>query len=122
GVASYADYSGAIVPAKGAIAILYFGSTANPANVVAYTFADASGTYHFPYMLPGPYFIYSKYNTTNQNFRVINGINFETSPGYAITLGSVDFTQNLSLVNLSTAGTTKIALGALGPQFRKVTF
>jgi hypothetical protein len=124
GTATYMDYAGTVQPAKGAVVNLYVGSSAS-GSVVATSFADASGNYSLPYLLPGSYFIYAKYNTANVNARVINGINFETSPGYPVTMGTADMTKNLSLVNIAASGTNKVAMDTAPASlnsYRKVTF
>jgi hypothetical protein len=109
GLVTYLDYNGATVAAKGAVVKLYLGNSAS-GNAVASTFADSSGQYTFPYLLPNNYFIHAKYNTANVNARVINGINFETNPGYAVVMGSADVTQNLTLVNYGSTGSNLLAM------------
>ncbi len=124
GTATYPDFAGNLVPAKGAVVYLYVGSSAS-GPIGASAIADASGNYSLPYLLPGNYFIYALYNTENTNVRTpINGINFITNPGYAITMGSSNMTQNLSLISSSAAGTLKIAIDTINANqtFRKVAF
>ena len=111
GLATYPDYQGTTTPAAGAVVSLYLGTSAT-GNVVATAFADASGNYRFPYLLPGAYFIYAKYNTDNQNYKPIEGINFETDPGYAVTMGSSNITQNLSLISMGATGDAKLTIVA----------
>jgi polyisoprenoid-binding protein YceI len=123
GSATYLDYSGVVTPAKGAVISLYLGTSAT-GNVVASAFADASGNYVLPYLLPNSYFVYAEYNTDNNNARVIDGINFQTNPGYAVVLDNENKTQNLSLVNIQATGTTKIAMDTItaNQTFRQVSF
>lgn len=122
GLASYSDFSGATISAKGAVISLHTGTSAI-GTVVATTFADASGNYKLPYLLPGSYFITAKYNTENKNYKVLEGINFGTNPGYLVTLGSTDVTQNISLVNMGTVGSLKVALDTISANttFRHAT-
>jgi len=113
GIATYTDASSNSSPAKGAVVQLYVGSTVSGTPVVS-IFADASGNFKFPYLLPGTYFIYSKYNTVNQNARLISdGFNFATNPGYVVTLDKVDMTQNIALVSITATGTAKIAMDSV---------
>ena len=122
GLATYTDYSGASAVAKGAVVSLHLGSTAI-GTVVSSTYADASGHFMFPYLLPGAYYITAKYNTDNKNYKVDFGINFSTNPGYAVTLSSTDFIQNIALVNMGASGTAKIALDTItaNQSFRHAT-
>lgn len=121
GAVTYPDYAGTLVPAKGAVINLYVGSSAS-GSLAATTFADASGNYTLPYLLPGSYFLTAKYNTDNTNYRYVNGVNFTTDPGYAITLGTSDLVQNVELVNMAAVGTLKIALDTINANtsYRKV--
>ena len=124
GLATYLDYNGTAQPAKGAVVHLYVGTSA-AGTAVASTFADATGNYTFPYLLPNTYFIHAKYNTANVNARVINGINFETNPGYAVVMGTSNMTQNLDLVNMGAEGNNLIAIDTTLPgltNYRKVNF
>jgi len=125
GTATYLDYNGVVTPAKGAVVNLYVGSSATGA-IAATAFADASGNYTLPYLLPNNYFVYAKYNTVNTNYRVINGINFATNPGYPVSLGNSNLTQNLLLVTYTAPGSNKVAIdttpASLSSSFRKVTF
>ncbi|MFN8144772.1 MAG: hypothetical protein U0073_10155 [Bacteroidia bacterium] len=123
GDVTYPDYTGAATPAKGAVINLYVGSSVS-GNPVATTFADANGAYSLPYLLPGSYFLTAKYNTENTNYRYVNGVNFTTNPGYAITMGSVDVTQNIELVNQAAVGTLKIAMDTItaNTSYRKVSW
>lgn len=124
GSVNYPDPTGSPSIAKGAVVMLYLGTVQDPSKLVAITFSDASGNYKFPFLLPNAYFIYSKYNTDNQNYKMLselNGINFATIPGYAVTLGTTDLTQNISLINIAATGTLKISLDTTVNQFRKVT-
>lgn len=123
GVVKYPDYAGVQTPAKGAVINLYTGSSTS-GTLVATAFADANGNYTLPYLLPGSYFIYAKYNTENQNVREIQGINFATDPGYAVTLGTSDLVQDLDLVSIASSGSMKIALDTINANqtFRKVSW
>ncbi len=113
GIAQYPDYSGAMQLAKGAAISLYSGSSKS-GNAVATCFADSSGSYSFPYLLPGNYFIWAKYNTKNQNYEKtpIEGINFETVPGYPVVMASSNISQNISLATVASTGTLKISIVA----------
>ncbi|MDP1726405.1 MAG: hypothetical protein Q8M15_06445 [Bacteroidota bacterium] len=121
---TYPDPVGTPAIASGAVVMLYMGSAQDPAKLVAMTFADATGNYKFPYLLPNAYFIFSKYNTDNQNYKMLsglNGVNFASIPGYAVTLGTTDLTQNITLVNYAATGNIKISLDTSVNLFRKVT-
>jgi hypothetical protein len=124
GTAMYPDLSGTLVPAKGAVVYLHVGSTVS-GPIGASAIVDASGNYSLPYLLPGSYFLYAVYNTENTNLRTpINGINFVTEPGYAVTMASSNLTQNLSLISFSPSGNLQIALDTINANqtFRKVAF
>jgi polyisoprenoid-binding protein YceI len=123
GSATYLDYNGVVTPAKGAVVNLYLGSSAS-GSIVASAFADASGNYKLPYLLPNTYFVYAKYNTANVNYKGIEGINFSTSPGYVVSMAGENLTQNLSLVNIAASGNLKIAMDTItaNTTFRYVKF
>jgi hypothetical protein len=126
GYASYLDYNGVQTAAAGAVIRLYAGSSTT-APLAVQTLSNSAGMYTTPQMLPGSYFVYAVYNTVNNNLagRDINGINFKTDPGYAITMDTVNLTQNLSLVAYSPLGNSMIAISdadTIGTQRRKVTF
>lgn len=123
GLVTYPDYTGTAAQAKGAVINLYVGSSVS-GSPVATTFADANGSYSLPYLLPGSYFLTAKYNTENTNYRYVNGVNFITDPGYAITMGSSNITQNIELVNQAAVGTLKIALDTItaNQSYRKVSW
>jgi hypothetical protein len=120
----YPDYDGIQKPAAGAVINLYIGSSAT-GPVAAQAIANASGNYTLPFLVPGNYFVYATYNTENVNFRVINGINFATNPGYQITMDSLDINLDLALVTVSATGNALIAMtedDTIGTTRRKVTF
>lgn len=120
GVATYLDYAKVKTNAKGAVMTLYLGAS-KTGSPVATAFADATGNYSFPYLLPNNYFVYAIYNTENKNAKEIKGIDFATDPGYAVTLGSTNLTQDISLINFASTGSTKISLDTTTNNFRKVT-
>lgn len=123
GQATYPDYTGTAIPAKGAVIYLHTGSSATGALVTT-TFADATGKYTFTNILAGSYFITAKYNTDNQNYnKTLNGINFGTNPGYAITVGEAAITQNISLVTIASTSALKITLDTVtNVGYRPVTW
>jgi hypothetical protein len=124
GYASYPNYTGGQVAAKGGVVYLYLG-TSKSGPIGASAIIDASGNYTLPFLIPGNYFIWALYNTTNTNAgRDINGINFQTDPGYTITMGSSNVIQNLALVSYTTPGALKIAIDTINANqtFRKVAF
>jgi hypothetical protein len=107
GLCTYPDYSGTMVPAKGAVISLYIGSSVS-GNPVATVTSDASGNYKLPYLLPNSYYLYAKYNTANANYKPINGIDFHTDatdPANAVTIGSSNVTKNLLLATEAPTGT-----------------
>ena len=120
GACTYPDYAGAKVKAKGAVISLYTG-TLKTGNPVATAIADTNGNYILPYLLPGSYYIYAIYNTENKNAKEINGIDFSTNPGYAVTLASTNLVQAIDLVTYGTTGTTKISLDTSVNKYRLVT-
>lgn len=113
GVAQYLDFNDNLQLAKGAVISLYAGSTKS-GNPVETAFADSTGAYSFPYLLPGNYFVWATYNTKNINNTKtpIQGINFETVPGYAVTMASVNITQNIMLANVAPSGNLVISITA----------
>lgn len=113
GIAQYPDFDDVMQLAKGASVSLYSGSTKS-GNPVATCFADSTGAYSFPYLLPGSYFVWAKYNTKNQNYEKspIEGINFETDPGYAVTLGASNLTQNITLATVAAPGNLIVSIKA----------
>src|SRR3989304_4056596 len=113
GLCTYPDFTGTVVNAPGAVISLYAG-TSKTGTPVATAFADIAGNYTFPYLLPNNYFIFATYNTENQNTgKTIQGINFETNPGYAVVMASSNLTQNLSLTTIASTGNLKIALDTI---------
>lgn len=111
GLCTYPDFTGTPVKAKGAVISLYLGSS-QTGNPVATAYADTNGNYILPYLLPNTYFVYATYNTENQNnAKPIEGINFETNPGYVVNMGSSNIVQNAFLDNVAPTGTA--ILGAI---------
>jgi len=107
GVCKYPDFSGTMVIAPGSVVSLYLGSS-KTGSPVATAYADASGNYSLPYLLPNTYFLYATYNTNNVNYKPIEGINFLTDASdvsYAITLGASNVTKNLNLLSQAPTGT-----------------
>ncbi len=111
GLVQYPDFGNVTQLAKGAVVSLYSGSSKS-GSPVATAFADSMGSYSFPYLLPGNYFIWATYNTKNKNNpkAPIEGINFETSPGYPVTMASANLTQDIMLSNVAASGTLKISI------------
>lgn len=110
GLAQYLDFNGDTQLAKGAVVSLYAGSTKS-GNAVATAYADSSGVYSFPYLLPGNYFVWASYNTKNKNTKApIEGITFETGPGYAVTMGASDLAQNIFLGTVAPSGNLVISI------------
>ena len=122
GNATYLDMLGITKPAAGAVLFLYYGNSVNANNLVYTSTADANGNFEFKFLAKNTYFLFSKYNTDNKNYRVIDGINFQTDPGYVISMVGSDFTQNVDLKTLSSSGTSKISLDTIVNGYRKVTF
>ncbi|MBI4930616.1 MAG: hypothetical protein HY841_07630 [Bacteroidetes bacterium] len=107
GICKYPDYTGTMVAAPGSVVSLYLGSS-KTGSPVATAYADASGNYSLPYLLPNTYFLFATYNTNNVNYKPINGINFltdATDASYAITMGSSNVTKNLDLLTEAPTGT-----------------
>ena len=122
GLVKYPDYNNAMVIAKGAVVYLYSGTSAT-GTLVGTTFADASGKYTFSHLAAGSYFLTSKYNTENSNFKNINGINFVTNPGYGVSLADVDLTKDIDLVSYVSAPTSlNISLDSTQNGYRQVTW
>ncbi|MBI2968296.1 MAG: hypothetical protein HYY40_10865 [Bacteroidetes bacterium] len=110
GNCTYPDFSGVQTIAAGAVISLYLGTSVS-GNPVATAIADINGNYLLPYLLPNNYFIYAIYNTENQNVKAaIEGINFETNPGYAVVMASADLTQNLNLATVAATGSLRISI------------
>jgi len=104
GNCTYPDYTGVQVPAPGAVISLYLGAS-KVGTPVATAYADASGNYSLPYLLPNNYFVWASFNNENQNnAKAIEGINFETDPGYAVVMASSDLVQNAVLDNVAPTG------------------
>ena len=105
GICKYPDHAGTMIAAPGTVISLYLGSSVS-GSPVATAYADANGNYEIPYLLPNNYFVFASYNTENQNnAKPIEGITFETNPGYAVAMSGSNVTQNLDLVNVAPNGT-----------------
>ncbi|MCX6311420.1 MAG: hypothetical protein NT084_07250 [Bacteroidetes bacterium] len=107
GHCTYPDFTNNFVTAKGALISLYLGTSVS-GNPVATAIADSLGNYQLPYLLPNTYYVYAKYNTANQNFRIIDGIDFHTDPtdlGYVVALANSNVTKNVVLATQAPTGT-----------------
>jgi len=114
GQCTYPNFSGTMVAAPGSVVSLYLGSSKS-GSPVATAYADASGNYTLPYLLPNTYFVYAAYNTANTNFKPINGIDFHTDatdPSFIVTMSSSNVTKNLALATEAPTGNKVIIKGA----------
>ena len=121
GIAKYPDYTNTMVAAKGAVVYLRSGSSAT-GSVLATTFADSTGKYVFLNLGPGSYYITAKYNTANTNWKEFNGINFVTNPGYAVTMGETNVTQDITLTSSVANSQLAIAYDTTSNGYRQVTW
>ena len=113
GMVKYPDYSGTLVKAPGTLVYLYLGTTVS-GNPVATAYADTNGNYTFPYLLPNTYYLFAKYNTAN-NYKPIEGINFETDPTdntLAVTVTNANVSKDINMGNMAPTGTKIITITA----------
>jgi len=122
GACTYPDYTGALLPAKGAVLSLYSGTSATGTPVLT-AFSDQSGNYSLKYLVPGSYFLTALYNTENQNKGIIQGVNFAFD-GIGITMGTSDLSQNIALASVAAPGALKISLDSVsaGATYRQVAW
>ena len=105
GQVTYTDLTGATANAAGAVVYLAKSSTSTT-NYDQSTIAGADGSYTFPNLSAGSYYLNSVYQTDNKNLNArLDGVKFTTASGYQVTLASTNATQDMGLVSAGQTGT-----------------
>ncbi|MDH5474390.1 MAG: YceI family protein [Cyclobacteriaceae bacterium] len=104
GTVQYPDYSGTAIAADGAVVYLKIGATAATTAYDVATVADANGNYSFSGLSAGSNFIYSNFDTENQNNpggRVTGAI--FVGEGALVVVEEADVSQNFTLASVGQA-------------------